>query len=152
MSSCRPFLILREMVCFLRLLKELYIIDSLVGCYASSSKHTCRTFWSTCKTYVLGITLIFPPTVPQSSTTRTHPPSSEYRRHHVIAPSLRSTARPLLGRISERSWFSFQQPINPQNPRNTLCSVSYLFMNLPSSTFLKRMTNKHASLQLYDRR
>jgi len=40
--------------------------------------------------------------LPQSSTSRTHPPSSEYRHPHTITLSSRSGARPLLGRIFER--------------------------------------------------
>ena len=72
----------------------------------------------------------------------------------VIMPS-----HPLQDRVHVRFLVPFrsasvaliQQPMNPQNFRNTMCTVSYLVMNLPLSKFLKRMTNRHTSLQFYDR-
>jgi len=60
-------------------------------------------FWLTCKvTFMYVLTTLpiscFLQPLPQSSTSRT----PEHRHRHTIAPSSRSGARPLLGRISER--------------------------------------------------
>jgi len=74
-----------------------------------------RAFRLTCKIafmYVLTALPIscFLQPLPQSSTSRTYPPSSEHRLHHTIAPSSRSGARPLIGRISERFRGSHPNP------------------------------------------
>jgi len=80
-------------------------------------KDTRRAFWLTRKIvfmYVLTISPIsyFLQPLPQLSTTRTHPPSSEYHRRHSTAPSSRSGARLLLG-FRALPWFS-SQPIELQ--------------------------------------